>query len=49
TFATDMYTRGVPSEAISRILGHSSLEETALYIHVPEAMKIEALKKIHIP
>jgi site-specific recombinase XerD len=49
TFATDMYTRGVPSDAISRIMGHNSLEETALYIHVPEAMKIEALKKIHIP
>lgn len=49
TFATHMYERGVPADAISRIMGHDSIEQTALYIHVPEDMKIQALKKIHIP
>jgi integrase/recombinase XerD len=48
TFATQMYERGVPAEAISRMLGHGSIEETGLYIHVPDDMKKEALKKIRI-
>ena len=49
TFATHMYQRGVPPAAISRMLGHDSLEETGLYIHVPEAMKKTALEKINLP
>ncbi|MBN2267393.1 MAG: tyrosine-type recombinase/integrase [Candidatus Babeliaceae bacterium] len=49
TFATQMYERGVPAEAISRIMGHDSIEETSLYIHVSGEMKKEALKKIRIP
>jgi site-specific recombinase XerD len=49
TFATHMYERGVPAEAISRMMGHGSLEETSLYIHVSSQMKKKALEKIHIP
>lgn len=49
TFATHMYESGVPAEAISRMMGHDSLEETSLYIHVSDAMKKEALAKIRIP
>jgi len=49
TFATHMFERGVPADAISRIMGHDSIEETSLYIHVPEELKIQALEKIHIP
>jgi site-specific recombinase XerD len=49
TFATHMYESGVPADAISRMMGHDSLEETSLYIHVSEKMKKEALAKIRIP
>jgi site-specific recombinase XerD len=49
TFATHMYERGVPADAISRMMGHDSLEETSLYIHVSDAMKKRALEKIRIP
>lgn len=49
TFATHMYQRGVPADAISRMMGHDSLEETSLYIHVSDAMKKKALEKIHVP
>jgi site-specific recombinase XerD len=49
TFATHMYERGVPADAISRIMGHDSIEETSLYIHISERLKKEALQKIRIP
>jgi len=43
TFATQMYQRGVPAEAIRAMLGHRSLDETAIYIHISEQKKQEAL------
>jgi integrase/recombinase XerD len=49
TFATHMYERGVPADAISRMMGHDSIEETSLYIHVSEEIKKKALEKIRIP
>lgn len=49
TFATHMYERGVPAEAICRMMGHDSLEETSLYIHVSAEMKKKALEKIRMP
>jgi len=49
TFATHMYEKGVPAQAISRMMGHVSIEETAIYIHVSEDMKKRALNKITIP
>ena len=34
TFATEMYLQNVPIEAIMDMMGHSSIEETSLYIHI---------------
>jgi len=48
TFATHMFERGVKPQAISRIMGHGSVEETSVYIHVTDEMKKKALEKIHI-
>ena len=48
TFATQMYHQGVPIEAIQAMLGHGSLDETAIYIHVSEAKKQEALSLLSI-
>ena len=49
TFATHLYNRGVPADAISRMMGHDSIEETNLYIHISDEIKKLALEKIHIP
>jgi len=48
SFATDMYTNDVPVEAIEAMLGHTSTDETSIYIHVPKARKKQALEKITI-
>jgi len=49
SFATEMYHKGVPAEDICRMMGHDSIEETSLYIHVSDELKKEALEKITIP
>jgi integrase/recombinase XerD len=49
TFATHMYERGVPAAAISRVMGHDSIQETSIYIHVSDELKKQALEKIQIP
>ena len=49
SFATEMYHKGVPGEDICRMMGHDSIEETSLYIHVSDDLKKEALEKITIP
>ena len=33
SFATEMYSQGVPTHAIKALLGHSYLDETSIYIH----------------
>jgi len=38
-----MYHQGVPLEAIQAMLGHGSLDETAIYIHISEQKKQDAL------
>ena len=48
SFATDMYTKDVPVEAIEAMLGHTTTDETSIYIHVPKARKKQALTKITI-
>ncbi len=48
SFATHMYTRGVPVAAIEAMLGHTSTDETSIYIHVSKANKQQALEKITI-
>ena len=46
SFATEMYQINTPLEDIEDIMGHETDAETALYIHVPEAMKKQALELI---
>ena len=48
-FATVMYHQGVPVEAICQIMGHESIAETGVYIHVSDELKKQALEKISIP
>jgi site-specific recombinase XerD len=48
TFATQMYHQGVPIEAVQAMLGHGSLDETAIYIHISEPKKQEALSFLSI-
>lgn len=43
SFASEMYKRGVPLQAIGDMLGHSSIEESAVYIHVNRQMQRQAL------
>lgn len=48
SFATHMYEAKTPVEAIEAMLGHTSTDETSIYIHVPEERKRQALDKITI-
>ena len=48
SFATHMYSRGVPVSAIEAMLGHDSTDETSIYIHVPKERKQQALARIKI-
>ncbi len=48
SFATHMYATGVPVAAIEAMLGHTSTDETSIYIHVRKAKKQQALAKITI-
>ena len=48
SFATHMYEADVPVEAIEAMLGHTTTDETSLYIHVPKVRKQKALEKITI-
>lgn len=43
TFATNMYNQKVPVDAIRRIMGHQTLKETTVYIHIADELKEEAL------
>ena len=48
SFATEMYLQHVPLNDIQDMMGHETLAETALYIHVPEQLKQQALEIIAI-
>lgn len=48
SFATEMYCRNVPISAIQAMLGHTRTSETAIYIHVPDDMKKQAVAEIGI-
>jgi integrase/recombinase XerD len=48
TFATEMYNRNVPLEAIKEMMGHSSARETGIYIHVSDELGAGALEMIGI-
>jgi len=46
SFATEMYLAKTPLNDIQDILGHETEAETALYIHVPDKLKQQALEYI---
>ncbi len=47
-FATEMYHQKVPLPAIQDMMGHDSIADTAIYIHVSDELKQLALDSIHI-
>ena len=48
SFATEMYLLNIPLDNIEDIMGHENQAETALYIHVPEKLKQQALEMISL-
>lgn len=46
SFATQMYHHNVPLSAIQAMMGHDSIAETALYIHVSDKLKQQALNYV---
>lgn len=46
SFATEMYHQKVPLSAIQAMLGHSSIDETTIYIHVSDQLQRQALEII---
>lgn len=43
SFATEMYQANVPLEDIRQMMGHESLRDTTIYIHVPDEKLHQAL------
>jgi integrase/recombinase XerD len=48
SFATEMYHQEVPLSAIQAMMGHCSNDKTAIYIHVSDQLKKQALEIITI-
>lgn len=48
SFATEMYHQKVPLSAIQAMLGHASINESTIYIHVSDQLQKEALEIISI-
>jgi integrase/recombinase XerD len=48
TFATEMYNKRVPEEAITEMMGHASIKETDIYIHVADELLAAVLEKVKI-
>jgi len=48
SFATEMYHQKIPLSAIQAMMGHCSQDETAIYIHVSDHLKKQALEIITI-
>jgi len=48
SFATEMYLAKTPLNDIEDMMGHETQAETALYIHVPDDLKKQALESISI-
>ena len=49
SFATEMYHQNVPVSAIQAMMGHDSIADTSIYIHVSDKLKQLALDSILIP
>ena len=48
SFATEMYHQNVPLSAIQAMMGHESIAETSIYVHVSDKLKQLALDAIHL-
>ena len=48
TFATDMYNQKIPIDAIREMMGHETVRETSVYVHISDELQAEVLKKISI-
>lgn len=48
SFATEMYRMKVPLSAIQAMLGHTRKSETAIYVHVPDDMRKQAMAEVGI-
>jgi integrase/recombinase XerD len=48
SFATEMYHKGVPLQAIQAMMGHSKKAETSIYIHVSDQLQKQALEQISL-
>ena len=48
SFATEMYHQNVPLSAIQTMMGHDSIADTSVYIHVSDKLKQIALDSILI-
>jgi len=48
SFATEMYNSNVPISDVQVMLGHDSVSETAVYVHVSDKLKKSALDMIRI-
>ena len=48
SFATEMYHQNVPLSAIQAMMGHDSIADTSVYIHVSDKLKQIALDTILI-
>ena len=48
TFATDMYKRKVPVEAIKDMMGHEAIRETSVYVHITDELQAVALNKLSL-
>jgi site-specific recombinase XerD len=48
SFATEMYQAKAELDAIQDMMGHDNIAETAIYIHVPDKLKQQALEQITI-
>jgi len=46
SFATEMYHQNVPLAAIQAMMGHASIAETAIYIHVSDKLQQQALNYV---
>jgi len=49
SFATGMYSKGIPLERISELLGHSKLDTTMIYSHISTDQKKSAVKALDDP
>lgn len=48
SFASELYTAGVPIDAIKTMLGHQRIADTAIYIHISDHIQQHAIDQITI-